>query len=57
MDDSTVQDQREPLEVATADGTTPDRGSLAAAVSRRRLAVFAFMLVYGLGMSSWVVRT
>ncbi|MCU1572498.1 MAG: hypothetical protein JWO93_580, partial [Micrococcaceae bacterium] len=23
----------------------------------RRLAVFAFMLVYGLGMSSWVVRT
>ncbi|QIS40524.1 MFS transporter (plasmid) [Clavibacter capsici] len=24
---------------------------------RRRLAVFAFMLVFGIGMSSWVVRT
>ncbi|ALO68073.1 hypothetical protein AS189_18240 [Arthrobacter alpinus] len=25
--------------------------------SRRRLAIFAFMLMFGIGMSSWVVRT
>src|ERR1700712_746685 len=57
MGDSMVQDQSEPLEVQTGDGTTPDRRSLAVTLYRRRLAVFAFMLVYGLGMSSWVVRT
>jgi len=26
-------------------------------VARRRLAIFAFMLVFGVGMASWVVRT
>ncbi|KQQ21993.1 hypothetical protein ASF48_01790 [Rathayibacter sp. Leaf299] len=26
-------------------------------VARRRLAIFAFMLVFGIGMASWVVRT
>ena len=57
MGDSMVQDQSEPLKVQTGDGTTPDRRSLAVTLYRRRLAVFAFMLVYGLGMSSWVVRT
>ena len=26
-------------------------------LSRRRAAIFVFMLVYGVGLSSWVVRT
>lgn len=42
---------------ATASASAAASPRDASALGRRRLAVYGFMLVFGIGMSSWVVRT
>jgi fucose permease len=61
MRDGTSPREREadpgaPLGEAAGRGGADAAGS-EAVLRRRRLAVFGFMLVFGIGMSSWVVRT
>ncbi|MDQ0744134.1 fucose permease [Clavibacter sp. B3I6] len=49
--------ERSPHHVEPTTDARPGSAETRGALHRRRLAVFAFMLAFGIGMSSWVVRT